>query len=127
METEGEELSRLRAEVASFRQLLTSKDAQLAKSSVIIASKDQVIACQVELMRKAEEVQRLKCLVPASAGSCAADSIDVSAGTPGGVHDSSCSTVTSPLDSDELLHDIFSYVGGGDHLLCRWCLQKVER
>jgi hypothetical protein len=137
METQGEELSKLRAELASSKDLLTSKDAQLAQSSVLIASKDQVIASQAELLSsRAEEVARLSSLVQTSAGLCArVTTMEVEAGTSatkrqrsqdsssnGNGNSSSsssscsCSTVTSVLERDELLDKIFSYVGGGDHL-----------
>jgi hypothetical protein len=68
MESHSEELSRLRAENASLKQLLTNKDAQMAQSSVVNVSKDQLLVCKDELLamkdellvRRAADLQRCK-------------------------------------------------------------------
>jgi hypothetical protein len=56
MESHSEELSRLRAENASLKQLLTNKDAQMAQGSVVIASKDELLVCKDKLLAMKDEL-----------------------------------------------------------------------
>jgi chromosome segregation ATPase len=132
METAGEELSRLRAENSCLKQLLASKDAQLASKDAQLTSKDAqlasivastaaLLACKDELLvNRAEEVQRLKSLTTSAESRAASVSAtpDELAAKRQRVYASSSnnSTGTAPLDRDELLDVVFSFVGGGDHL-----------
>jgi hypothetical protein len=117
METQGEELSRLRAEHTSFLQLvavkdqlLASKDAQL---STVIASKDEVIASKNQLLAsRTAELQRCMALLQHSISSPASDAATPDSSKRQRLLDSSA----MPLDRDELLDHVFSYVGGGDHI-----------
>jgi hypothetical protein len=121
METVGEELSRLRAENTCLKQLLESKDAQLAQSSLVIASNAALLACKDELLaNRAEELQRLKSLASSADSHRASVSaqLEEQAAERQHVSDSSSSStvITAPLDRDELLNVVFSFVGGGDYL-----------
>jgi hypothetical protein len=116
----GEELSRLRAErtsllqlVAVKDQLLASKDAQL---STVVACKDEVIASKDELLAcRAAELQHCKAELLQSRPAiseplaAAADSSKLQCLR-------SSSKAAAPLERDDLLDCVFSYVGGGDHL-----------
>jgi hypothetical protein len=125
METAVEELSRLRAENACLKQLLTSKDAQLtsvaASNAALLACKDElltakdvVIATKHELLAsRAAELQRSQELLMHS---IAIPEVIVAAGDSSKrqrLHDSS---TVPPLDRNEILDHVFRYVGGGDHL-----------
>jgi hypothetical protein len=117
METTGEELSRLRAENSCLKQLLESKDALLAQSSLVIASNAALLACKDELLaNRAEELQRLKSLATSADSRAASMSATLDTERQHVYDSSSNSTVTAPLDRDELLDHVFSFVGGGDHL-----------
>ena len=62
METQGEELSRLRAGNASLKKLLAaSKDAHLTSNAALLACKDQLLAS------RAAELQRCVTLVTVTA------------------------------------------------------------
>jgi hypothetical protein len=110
MESQGEELSRLRAEVVSLKELLTSNIAHL---STVIAAKDEVISSKDELLAsRTAELQRCnEELVQHRAASFDAAAADSSKRQR--LHYSS--TAESALDRDDVL-DVFSFVGGGDHL-----------
>jgi hypothetical protein len=111
METQGEELSRLRAENASLKKLLAaSKDAHLTSNAALLACKDQLLASRAaELQRCKEELLQYRVATPGS-DAAAADSSKRQR-----LHHSSSST-ESPLDRDDILDHVFSFVGGGDHL-----------
>jgi hypothetical protein len=117
MESQSEELSRLRAEKACMKQLLSSKDAQLAQSCVVIASKDEVIACKDELLlSRSAELQRCQQLMqwkPLSAERAAAVTDSSNSSKRQCLRDSCAAEL--PLDRD-VLDYVFSFVGGGDHL-----------
>jgi hypothetical protein len=113
MESQSEELSRLRAENACMKQLLTSNDAQMASTAASYAA---LLACKDELLAsRAIELQR-----------CKEDFLQHKAATAelhAAVADSSktqrlynSSSAETPLDRDVVLDDVFSFVGGGDHL-----------
>jgi hypothetical protein len=111
MESQSEELSRLRAEVASLKELLTSKDVQMASAAAsnaaLLGCKDELLAITTrELQHCKEELLQHR-----------AASLDAAAG------DSSkrqrlyySSTAESPLERDDILDYVLSLVGGGDHL-----------
>jgi hypothetical protein len=115
-ETASEELSRLRAELASSKQLLTSKDAQLlACKDELLACKDQLVATKDELLAsRAAEVQHCQELLQHTRKASAAESDAVAAGSSKRQRLQDCSV--SPLARDDVLDNVFSYVGGGDHL-----------
>jgi hypothetical protein len=122
MQTAGEELRRLAAENMCLKQLLASKDAQLAQSSLVIASNAALLACKHELlMNRAEEIQWLKSLAASADTEAASTSAALAAQLAAKrqrLHDSS----VSPLDRD-VLDYVFSFVGGGDYL----CVGGVSR
>jgi hypothetical protein len=116
METQGEELITLRAAHTSFFQLVAVKDqlsaSKNAQLSTVIASKDEVIASENELLtNRTAELQRCNELLPATSEPLAA-ATDSSKRQC--LHSSS--NVEAPLDRDDILDDVFSFVGGGDHL-----------
>jgi hypothetical protein len=117
-ETAGEELSRLRAENVDLKQLLTSKDAQLACKDAqllckdeLLAAKETVIAIKDELLAsRAAELQRCQELLQhrfeiVQTQVLATDSSKRQRLQYGGSPD-------SPLDRNDLLDHVFSYVGG---------------
>jgi hypothetical protein len=56
-ETAGEELNRLRAELASSRQLLTSQDAKLSIcKDELLACRDKLLACKDKLLAMKDEL-----------------------------------------------------------------------
>jgi hypothetical protein len=121
METAGEELSRLRAENSCLKQLLESKYAQLAQCSLVIASNAALLACKDELLvNRAEELQRLKSLTSFADlhGASTSATLEKLAAERQHAYDSSSNStvIAAPLDRDELLNVVFSFVGGGDHL-----------
>jgi hypothetical protein len=117
METAGEELSRLRAENACLKQLLTSNDAQLssvvASNAALLACKDELLGTKDELLAsRAAELQRSQVLLQPST---AIPEVNLAAGDSSKrqrLHDSS----VPPLDRDDILSHVFTFVGGGDHL-----------
>eukprot|EP00953_Heterococcus_sp_UTEX-ZZ885_P010042 5870-Heterococcus_DN1.PRE.2 len=115
-EVASEELSRLRAELASSKQLLTSKDAQLlACKDELLACKDHLVATKDELLAsRAAEVQRCQELLQHTRKGSAAESDAVAADSSKRQRLQDCSV--SPLVRDDVLDHVFSYVGGGDHL-----------
>jgi hypothetical protein len=120
MDTLLAEIARLQELVAVKDQLLTSKDqllmtsqdhllssreAQLAMKDELLAAKDQLIASKEKLVYTAtEQLQQYQ----GSDQQC--DSAKRQR-----LHDSSSLEGASPLDKDEVLDQILSYVGGGDH------------
>jgi hypothetical protein len=119
-ETASEELSRLRAENVDLKQLLTSKDAQLACNDEqlackdeLLAEKDNVIAAKDELLvSRAAELQRHHELLQCRTTTAEPDISAADSRKRQHLHGSSASL----LDRDDLLDYVFSYVGGGDHL-----------
>jgi hypothetical protein len=111
MESQSEDLSRLRAEAASLKQLLTSKDVQMASAA---ASKAASLACKDELLAsRTAELQRCreKLVQHRAAG------FDAAAGDSGKRQRLDYrSPAESPLERDDILDYVFSLVGGGDHL-----------
>jgi hypothetical protein len=134
MQTQGEELSSLRAEVASLKQLLTSTNARLAQCSMIIiackdelinrsnellATKESLLATKDELLAsRAADLQRCtetpKCRMVTVASNAVTGTI--SNINQQRLHCSSTAAAQTPLDRDDILHHVFSLVGGGDHL-----------
>jgi hypothetical protein len=115
MATHGEELSRLRAEHTSLLQLMAVKDQLLASKdaqlSTVIACKDEVIASKDELLAsRAAELQRCMALLQHST------LIPTSAATPDSSKPLHVNASSSALDRDDILDDVFSFVGAGDHL-----------
>jgi hypothetical protein len=109
MEPAGEELNRLRAESSSSKQLLTSQNAQL-------------LACKDELLtNRGAESQRCQELLQCSVAMTKSDAAAAGSSKRQLLHDSSA----LPFDRDEILDQILTYVGGGDHLYVggvnRWC------
>jgi hypothetical protein len=108
METQGEELSRLRAENASSKQLLASKDAQLTSNAALLACKDDLLASRAAELQRCNELLQYRVAAPepfaGAADSCKRQRLHYS------------STAESPLDRDDILDHVFSFVGGGDHL-----------
>jgi hypothetical protein len=91
-------------------QLLSSKEAQLATKDELLAAKDQLLLASKEAAaRTAEELQQYQSSDHHS---------DERVKRPPRLQSScSCSCEkTSPLDKDEVLDQVFSFVGGGDHL-----------
>jgi hypothetical protein len=113
VETASEELSRLRAENVDLKQLLTSNDEQLACKDELLAEKDNVIAAKDELLvSRAAELQRCKELLQCR--TTTAEPVISAAGSSKRqrlLHRSA-----SPLDNDDILDTVFSYVGGGEYL-----------
>jgi hypothetical protein len=101
METAGEELSRLRAENASLKELLMSRDAQLAQSIVVAVVAFMFVAA----------VLWLKSPVQTPAESHTAVSKK-----PLAVDQQRQYGSVTALDRDDVLSYVFSFVGGGDHL-----------
>jgi hypothetical protein len=99
METAGEELSRLRAETVSLRQLLAIKNE-------LLASKDAGLA------GRAAELQRSQELLQHSTAVIQSDAAAIDSSKRQVLYDSS----VLPLDRDDILGEVFSFVGGGDHL-----------
>jgi hypothetical protein len=115
METANEELSRLRAELARSKQLLDSKDAQLACKDELLSCKDKLLSTQDELLASREaELQRCQELLQRSAVPTEPDVAAADSCKRQRLHCSS--TAESPLDRDDVLDDVFIFVGGGDHL-----------
>jgi hypothetical protein len=130
------ELLHLRELMAVKEQLLHSTQAQLASKDEVIASKDaqlstkdEVIAAKVEmnalLSRTVEELQQYKICASSGKPADAAADYRLDSEQPNSkrqrLQSSSSSSsssfeMASPLDRDEVLDQIFSYVGGGDHL-----------
>jgi hypothetical protein len=101
------EVARLQELVAVKDQLLTSKDAQLAMKDELLAAKDQLLlASKGAAAPTAEEPQQYKGSDQHS---------DERAKRPR-LQSSSSFERAAPLDKDEVLDQVFSYVGGGDHL-----------
>eukprot|EP00953_Heterococcus_sp_UTEX-ZZ885_P007507 4542-Heterococcus_DN1.PRE.2 len=124
METQSEELTTLRAAhtsllqlVAVKDQLLASKDAQLStvitSEDEVIASKDEVVACRAAELQHCED-KLLQCKT-AEPHAAAGD-------TSKRQRLQSSSKADLPLEREDLLDYIFSYVGVGDHLyICGVC------
>jgi hypothetical protein len=136
----GDEVIALRAQVLRLKELMASKGEVIASKNEVIASKtaqlsskdaqllckDEVIATKVEstalLSRTVEELQQYKSLSVSKPIDAAADS-RLDSEPPSSKRQrwyincsSSSAEIASPLDKDEILDQIFSYVGGGDHL-----------
>jgi hypothetical protein len=128
-------MNALRAEVARLQelvavkdqQLLASKDAQLSLKDQLLTSKEAQLAMKDKLLAsRTEETKRLKRELQLRDASLNASAGELWEGSSKRqrVHDSSSSSSSSscgcfaesPLDKDELLDQVFSYVGGGDHL-----------
>jgi hypothetical protein len=115
----NEELSRPRAESLGLKQLLESEDVQLAQSSLVAASNAALLACKDELLATtAEEVQRLESLATSaeSRAASASATIKAFAAEQQHVYDSISNSTIAPLDKDDILDGVLSYVGGCDHL-----------
>jgi hypothetical protein len=127
METAGEELSRLRAENACLKQLLESKDAQLVCRDEHLACKDALLAAKEIVIATKDELLASRAAGPQRCGHAEcrhslehalkfvvaeSDAVAVVSGKRQRLHDTS----VLPLDRDDLLDHIFTYVGGGDHL-----------
>ena len=98
--------------LASKDHLLASKEAQLAMKDELLAAKDQLLwPSKGASARTAEELQQYKGSDHQSDESIKRQQLHSSSS-------SSCSCVCSvaPLDKDELLDYVFSFVGAGDHL-----------
>eukprot|EP00953_Heterococcus_sp_UTEX-ZZ885_P019847 11084-Heterococcus_DN1.PRE.3 len=109
----GEELSRQNAEIASLRQLLASKDAQLAQSSVVIAVKDELLATKDELLAsRIAELKRCEALLQCRNTTSESHIAAAGSSKRQRPHDS----CMCPLDRNDILSCVFSFVGGGDHL-----------
>jgi hypothetical protein len=94
--------------LASKDQLLISKDAQLAMKDELLAAKDQLLlTSKGASARTAEGLQQYEDLAQHS---------DESAKRQRLLSSTSSFETASPLDKDEVLDQVFSYVGGGDHL-----------
>jgi hypothetical protein len=89
--------------VARFNnQLLASKDQMLAKNEALLAMKDEVMALKSKLLKQGSMNKDDETATSQRKRQC--------------VGDSSGNDVAAALDKDEILDQIFSYVGGGDHL-----------
>jgi hypothetical protein len=107
----------LRAKVARLQELVAVKDRQLSTKEAQLAAKDNSMASQVEETKLLKRELQLRVT---SSDACDCAHLD---GHPKRqrTHDSSSSNSSSPeracaLDRDEVLDQIFSYVGGGEHL-----------
>jgi hypothetical protein len=105
-ETANEELSRLRAELASSQKLLKGNDALLAAKDSVIAMKDELLASRAAGLQGCGKLMQQR-----DAEYCSVD-------TAAGSSKRKClyENSASPLDRDDVLTDVFSFVGGGDHL-----------
>jgi hypothetical protein len=124
MQAQSEELSRLRVEYECMKQLLASKDAQMtnaaASTAALLAGKDELLATKEQLLlvqdellaSRTAELQRCTEILErrAATASRAVTDSDIQERL------SYSRTVESPLDRDDILDHVLSYVGGGDHL-----------
>jgi hypothetical protein len=103
-----QELVAVKEQVLSSReQLLASKDAQLAMKDELLAAKDQLLAStEGHTARSAKVLNQHEGSEQQSGESVKRQRLHNSSGFAG----------ASPLNRDEVLDQIFSYVGGGDHL-----------
>jgi hypothetical protein len=105
------ELEALRADNARLNELLAVKD-QLTITH-LTGSKAELLACKDELLAsRTAELQRCQELLKGKAVSVVGHA---SSSKRQRSQDSS-STAESPLDRDDILDYVFSFVGGGDHL-----------
>jgi hypothetical protein len=138
MSAAGDENATLRAEVLRLKELIASKDVQLACKDEVIASRNEVIAsknaqlsCKDDLVtskvaviallsRTVEELQQYKLSATSSKADYSAGETKHGCEQPSKrqrLHNGSSSfEVASPLDKDEILDHILGFVGGGDHL-----------
>eukprot|EP00953_Heterococcus_sp_UTEX-ZZ885_P003347 2338-Heterococcus_DN1.PRE.2 len=115
--------------IASKSAQLSSKDAQLLCKDAQLSTKDEVIASKAEmnalLSRTVEELQQHKICASSGKPADAAADHRLDSEQPSSkrqrLQSSSSSSsssfeIASPLDKDEVLDQIFGFVGGGDHL-----------
>jgi hypothetical protein len=109
MESQGEELGRLSAEVASLKELLANTNAQMTSAAACNAA---LLACKDELLAsRSAELQRCQQLLLGRITRSEMDAAAADSRKRQRLHDAD-----SPLERDDLLDYVFSYVGGGDHL-----------
>jgi hypothetical protein len=104
----------LRAEVARLKELVAVKDQLLTSKEAQLAMKDELLASRAEEAKRLKKELQLR--VGSSDANNACDYPDCNAKRQR-MHDSSSSCYeVSPLDKDDLLDQVFSFAGGGDHL-----------
>jgi hypothetical protein len=100
------ENARLQELVAVKDQLLLCKEEQLATKDQLLAAQGQLLVSKEREARTAEELQQHKDLDHQCSDSVKRQRL----------HDRSRLERASLLDKDEVLDQILSYVGGGEHL-----------
>jgi hypothetical protein len=128
MAAAGDDVIALRAELVRLQELMESKNAQLICKDEVISSKNAQLSCKDEviarkdtlLARTLEELQHFK----AAANSMPPDAADrrCDAEQPSSKRQRMCISSSrssfepaTPLDRDDILDQIFGFVGGGDH------------
>jgi hypothetical protein len=112
MESQGEELGILSTEVASLKELLANTNAQMTSAAACNAA---LLACKDELLAsRSAELQHCHQLLLGRTTRSELDAAAADSSKRQRLHSST--DAESPLERDDLLDDVFSYVGGGDHL-----------
>eukprot|EP00953_Heterococcus_sp_UTEX-ZZ885_P029644 15720-Heterococcus_DN1.PRE.3 len=118
-------------QIALLEQKLTQAHAEKALQQDLLAAKEGELRAQrAALVAKDSELQALRALISARAACGSADAVSGSttASSPEEQRKRVCvvddSSVRSPLDKDEILDEVFSYVGVGDYFFVAGVCRK---